>query len=205
MEILPKPCLALITNSEKYGEIDLDLLDSAVTGGVDMIQLREPTFPESKIIKTGNLIKEITRNRALLIFNGKPNIATKINADGVQLSENKMDTIASDIPKGLLIGRSIHSKTAALQSDRAGADFFIAGTVFSTDSHPEIEPAGVGLIGRISEVLRAPILGIGGITENNAESVINAGAHGIAVISSIWQSSDPKAAAKTLKQKLVVN
>jgi len=53
--------------------------------------------------------------------------------------------------------------------------------------------------------LRAPILGIGGITENNAESVINAGAHGIAVISSIWQSSDPKAAAKTLKQKLVVN
>ena len=73
MGILPKPCLALITNSAKYGEIDLDLIDGAVTGGVDMIQLREPTFPESKIIKTGNLIKEITRNRALLIFNGKPN------------------------------------------------------------------------------------------------------------------------------------
>ena len=205
METFANPSLTLLTDSTRYGELDFDLIEGAIEGGVDMIQLREPAFTENKIIKTGNLIKEITENKALFIFNGNPKIAHKINADGVQLPESRIDTVAADIPKGLLIGRSIHSKTTALKSEKAGADFLIAGTLFKSNSHLEIDPSGLSLISTLCKVLRIPILGIGGINADNAESVIKAGAHGIAVISSIWSASNPKDAAKTLKQKLVVN
>ena len=50
-----------------------------------------------------------------------------------------------------------------------------------------------------------PVLGIGGIDASNAESVIRAGADGVAVISSIWGSNNPKGATKSLKEKLQVN
>ena len=205
MGTLTKPCLTLLTDSTRYGEINLDLIDGVINSGVDMLQLREPSLTEHSVIEIGNLIAEITKNRALLIFNGNPTIATKINADGVQLPEKKIDVIASDIPKGLLIGRSIHSKNAAIQSDKAGTDFFIAGTIFPTASHPDIKTLGVNLITDICKVSVKPVLGIGGIDANNAESVIRAGADGVAVISSIWGSHNPKRATKSLKEKLQVN
>jgi len=205
MGTLPKPCLTLLTDSTRYGEIDLDLIDDVINGGVDMVQLREPSLTEHSVIQLGNMIAEITKNKALLIFNGNPIIATKINADGVQIPERQIDMIASDIPKGLLIGRSIHSKNAAIQSNKAGADFFIVGTIFPTATHPDIKILGVNLITDVCEVSEKPVLGIGGIDENNADSVIRAGADGVAVISSIWGSDDPKGASKSLKEKLQVN
>ena len=57
MGILPKPCLALITNSAKYGEIDLDLIDSAVTGGVDIIQLRDKSKKLDIVLDSIKMIK----------------------------------------------------------------------------------------------------------------------------------------------------
>ncbi len=205
MGILPKPCLALITNSAKYGEIDLDLIDSAVTGGVDIIQLREPKFTAQKIVKIGNLIKEITQNRALFFLNGNPKLANKIKADGVHLPERKLYLLASDIPRGLIIGRSIHSKKTAIEAKKAGSDLLIAGSIFKTDSHPGTNPSGLKLIEIISKSVGMPILGIGGITVNNVGSVIKAGADGVAVISSIWNNGKPEIAAYLLKNTMMGN
>ena len=92
-----------------------------------------------------------------------------------------------------------------MRSDNAGADFFIAGTIFPTASHPDIKSVGVDLITEICEVLEKPVLGIGGIDLDNAESVVGAGADGVAVISYIWGSHNPKDAARSLKEKLRVN
>ena len=90
-----------------------------------------------------------------------------------------------------------------------GVDFSINGRVLSVKGKlgeltEEITDA-VKVEYNDSKVSVKPVLGIGGIDANNAESVIRAGADGVAVISSIWGSHNPKRATKSLKEKLQVN
>ena len=89
-----------------------------------------------------------------------------------------------------------------------GADFLLAGTMFSTRSHPGIEPVGPSLIRAIAQKQAEashslPVIGIGGITADNLSEVIHAGASGVAVITSILASSDPRTEASRLKDAML--
>ncbi len=83
-----------------------------------------------------------------------------------------------------------------------GADYLIAGTVFATASHPGKTPEGLDLLRRIAASVRIPFLGIGGITAANVRQVIETGADGAAVISSILAAPDPRVAAEALADAL---
>ena len=74
--------------------------------------------------------------------------------------------------------------------------------MFASRSHPGEAPAGPGLMRQISEKCRLPLIGIGGITPENAAEVIEAGASGVAVISSILAAPEPKSAAADLKESI---
>ena len=115
--------------------------------------------------------------------------------DGLPVSAARM-TLGS----GALVGRSVHSLEAAVQAEAEGADFLVVGTMFASRSHPGEAPAGPGLMRLISGNCRLTLIGIGGITPENAAEVIEAGASGIAVISNILAAPDPKAAAAKLKE-----
>ena len=82
----------------------------------------------------------------------------------------------------------------------------VAGTMFVTRSHPEASLAGPGLVERMARQMpvesRLPIIGIGGITPENLGAVIKAGASGVAVITNILASEQPRRAAEELKQAL---
>ena len=71
-----------------------------------------------------------------------------------------------------------------------------------TRSHPGQAPAGPGLMQQVSDNCRLPLMGIGGITPENAPEVIEAGGSGVAVISSILAAPDPQAAAARLKEAI---
>ena len=74
--------------------------------------------------------------------------------------------------------------------------------MFPSRSHPGRVPAGPDLMRRISSNCRLPLIGIGGITPENAPEVIEAGGSGVAVITSILAASDPEAAAKEMKEAI---
>ena len=76
--------------------------------------------------------------------------------------------------------------------------YLIAGPIYATPSHPGAHPAGLALIREIAPITRVPVIAIGGITAKNARDVMQAGAHGIAVISAILGSEDPQDAARGL-------
>ena len=86
--------------------------------------------------------------------------------------------------------------------DGEGAEFVLAGTVFKSPSKPDLKPAGTAIITDIAKSVTVPVVGIGGVTAANVGEVIKAGAGGIAVISAIARSQDPKAAAEELAQAL---
>ena len=201
---LPKPCLCLVTDRTviKGGRGDLvERVTQAVLGGVDLVQVREKDLPGAELLELAGSLLEAIGGRAKLIVNERADVALAAGALGVQLGENGLPVNAArkTVGSGALIGRSVHSISGAVRAEADGADFLVVGTMFASRSHPGEEPAGPGLVRRISGNCRLPLIGIGGITPENAPEVIEAGASGVAVITSILAAPDPKAAAARLK------
>ena len=165
-----------------------------------MVQIREKDLPASCLLNLVCRLREVTAGNALLIVNDRVDVAMMSGADGVQLGENGLDvaTVRKLIGPDMLIGRSIHSAAGAVDAENAGADFLILGTLFETASHPGANTGGLDLVREVTGSVRIPVLGIGGITSKNVGGVIEAGAAGAAVITSITMDDHPEKAAARL-------
>ncbi len=206
MARLPTPCLSLVTDRNAMAGRDLEeVVEAAVAGGVDLVQLREKELPAGDVYLMANRLRAITRDKALLFVNDRVDIALAAECDGVQLGENAMPTSAARAVCGarLLIGRSVHSLEGARRAEIDGADLLVLGTIFPTGSHPGAVTAGVELVKAVSQEVSVPVLAIGGINQENVASVIRAGASGVAVISAISGSPNPETAASALKSQML--
>lgn len=197
---LPRPCLMLVTDRRLAGGEDalLDAVDAAISGGVNAVQLREKDLAQEELIALAKRLREVTRNRALLFINGALKVAEEVEADGVHLPE-----AAPGVDTPRMVGRSVHSVDAALRAEKEGVQYLVAGPVFETRSH-EGSPAGVELVRKICEAVDPPVLGIGGVDYQRAATVVRAGAAGVAVISAILASPDPRDAAARLSRALAL-
>lgn len=129
---------------------------------------------------------------------GRPDVAAAVQADGVQLRRSDLSPgdARKVFPTGW-IGASVHDLTGAEAALRDGADFVLAGAVFESTSHPGRPGRGLDWLGSFKN-LGAPVIAIGGITRERVCSVRDAGASGIAVISAIWDQSDPATEAQAM-------
>jgi len=136
---------------------------------------------------------------AWCVINGRVDVALTSGARAVQLGVGTLPVSAVRRITGrrLAIGASVHSADEALARVREGADFLVAGAVYSTATHPDRTPAGPALVTSCAGA-GVPVLGIGGIDLSNAERVVVAGATGVAVIRAVWQAADPAGAALCL-------
>ena len=197
--------LCLVTDRRRCGGRSLqEVVEGAVSGGVDIVQLREKDMEAGQLLDLALRIRDITASRARLFVNDRIDVALACDADGVHLGENSIPVeVARDLVGGdLLIGRSVHAVEPAIEASRAGADLLVFGTVFATASHPGRPPSGVGPLAELSGRDTAPVLGIGGITPDTVGQVVEAGASGAAVITAITESPDPQEAARALKQAM---
>ena len=184
----------------------VERVGEAVAGGVDMVQLREKDLPGGQLLRLAQDIKQAVAGRALLMINERADVAAAALADGLQLGEQALPLLAAREIMGprAIIGRSVHSRKGALKALAEGAQFLVVGTIYATQSHPEVAPSGPELLRHIAELpeLRSaplPLIGIGGITADNLGEVMQVGASGVAVISSILGSPDPRQQARELK------
>ena len=206
---LPWLCLVTDRTIGEPGTL-VERIALAVAGGVDMVQLREKDLPGGEMLKLAIEIQKAVAGKALLIVNERVDVALAAGADGVQLGEDALPIAPVRRLTGpqVLIGRSVHSTEAAEKAVAEGADFLVAGTMYATLSHPGVKPVGPSLIRDIAErrcnsFRQLPVIGIGGITVDNLDEVIRAGASGVAVITSILASVDPKAEARKLKNAML--
>ena len=208
---LPQPCLCLVTDravGDRYTMVER--IGEAVAGGVDMVQLREKDLGGGELLDLANSIKRTIDGRALLIINERADVALAAGADGVQLGEQAMPLAAARRVVGpqCLLGRSVHSEEGAVRAQAEGADFLIVGAMFPTRSHQGAAPAGPGLLGDIAQLLQhpaapVPLIGIGGITASNLGELMQRSAAGVAVITSILASPDPRQGATILKRAML--
>ena len=175
----------------------VDAVDRAIRGGVNVVQLRDRESTGQAKTELASAVRGVTRDRAVFIVNGDPELAAHIGADGVHLPETAMPVSkARQITgPGVLVGRSVHSTSAARAAAAEGADYVVAGTVYPSPTHPDGRASGTAIIRDIVGVVDLPVIGIGGIDASNAAGVMGAGARGVACISAILAAKDPRLAA----------
>ena len=175
-----------------------------------MVQIREKDLPGGELLKLVISVQEAIAGKAILIVNERVDVELAAGVDGVQLGEDALPITSA---RGLvgpqaLIGRSIHSIDGVGKAVDQGADFLVAGAMYATRSHVGLSPVGPSLIRDIVHLQcdspkPLPVIGIGGITADNLGEVIRAGASGVAVITSILASPDPKSEAGKLKNAML--
>jgi thiamine-phosphate pyrophosphorylase len=199
--------VCLVTDRRAAGGRDLlDIVRAAVTGGATLIQLRDKDASTREMLDLGRAMLEITRSAGVpLIVNDRIDVALALDADGVHVGQ---DDMPADITRNLIgpdriLGVSAETVAQAQAAEDSGADYLGVGTVFATPSKADAgAPIGLDGLRAIAQISSVPILAIGGITADNAASIREAGAHGVAVISAIVSAHDPQAAARTLRQQM---
>ena len=116
----------------------------------------------------------------------------KYNIEGIHLSYNTFKSLNKNIREELIkkykkIGVSIHSIDEAKEVEMLGATYIVAGHIFKTDCKKDLEPRGLEFIQELSSALIIPIFAIGGINQENSHLVINNGAFGVCMMSSLMK------------------
>ena len=194
--------LYLITDRRRVatGYSLLSATEAALRGGVSAVQLREKDLAAGELLSLARDMRTLTRNyHALLLVNDRVDVALACEADGVHLGESALPT---DIVRQLLgperlIGVSTHSLDGGLTAADRGADFVTFGPIFATPSKAGYgPPLGVAALQEFCRSVPLPVYALGGIKETHCQSVRNAGAAGIGLISGILADPDPEAAAR---------
>lgn len=144
------------------------------------------------------LAAEQARGGCWLVINDRVDLALAVGARAAQLTSRSLSVRQARAlaPAATLrLGASVHDANEANFAGKDGADWFVAGHVFETPSHPGAPGRGVGLIRDVLAVAAAPVIAIGGIHPEHVAMLRGAGAHGVAVIRGIWAADDAAEAA----------
>ena len=186
------------------------VVEAAIEGGVDAVQLREKGSSAQHRIELGERLRELTTAAGVdLIVNDRIDIAYAVGADGVHLgqSDPSVSTAREILGPEATVGVSVSTVSGARLAAISGADYLGVGAVYGTDSKPDAETAddglGVDQLAKIADSVTLPIVAIGGITPENASGPIQAGASGVAAISAITAADDPAAATRDLREAVV--
>ena len=190
--------LYFITDSN-FGYKHEELAEMALEAGVRTIQFREKRMSSKNMYDTAKRLRKLTEDySALFIVNDRLDIALAANADGLHVGQDDLPPAVARELADLIIGVSVSKVEEALNAEKH-ADYLGAGPVFTTSTKEDAGDA-IGIPG-LEEIVRAvkiPVVAIGGINHSNAGLVLETGCAGIAVISAIAGSKNPKKSAEEL-------
>ena len=188
------------------GKTLCEQVESAVQGGVTIVQLREKNLGFEEFLDEAKDVKKIcTKYNVPLIINDSPEIAVKSGADGVHVGQNDTDisTARKIIGETKILGVSSHSVLEAVNAEKNGADYLGAGAVFSTGSKTDTTPLSFEKLRKICTSVSIPVVAIGGISYQNVDLLKNTSISGVAVISAVFAQPDPKISAQKLYSKII--
>ena len=159
------------------------------------LTLREKDLNKNEYLKLIEKIYPICQKykiNLILHQNYDLNLDEKYNIEGIHLSYSIFKSLNQNIKAELIkkykrIGVSVHSLNEAKEVESLRASYVIAGHIFETDCKKGLEPRGLKFIEDLSSALSIPIFAIGGIDEKNSLSVINSGAFGLCIMSTLMK------------------
>lgn len=183
----------------------LNIIEQAIIGGVSIVQIREKHSSTRDFLELARKCKEITDKYDVpLIINDRIDIAQAIDASGVHLGQ---DDMPCKLARKILgpdktIGISVHTYEEAKEAQYDSADYLGVGAIIATPTKRDAEIATHEELMKIKNDIEIPTVAIGGIKKSNARQIVNEyGFDGIAVVSAIMKSNNPrKASLKLLRE-----
>lgn len=188
MKALTLPPLMLVTPDPDDETGFLEGLQRSLRAGVDLVQLRAPSLePERFDVLALSLLSLCRDHGARVILNTSMEMARKLHADGIHLSQRRLRGLQPDALDGsLLTGISCHSAEEIHEALSYAPDYLCLGPVQKSASHPGAEPLGWGRFAELAALSPVPVYAIGGMGYADLEKARAHGGHGIAAIRSLW-------------------
>ena len=176
-----------------------EYLQAAIAGGVDVVQVRERSASDGRLLEMLGKARGITRRLGVPFgVNDRPDLAILAEADFVHVGQ---DDIPVDAVRsfGLPVGLSTH---APREIDEAASDYIAVGPVHATPTKEGRPAVGLELVRYAAANAKLPWFAIGGIDASNIRDVVAAGATRVAVVRAILEAEDPERAARDLRDAL---
>jgi len=199
--------LYIVITSNLPAEV-ITLAHKCADGGADCIQLRAKNIEDDRLFALAVEFVKICKGAGVVsIINDRADIAVAAGADGVHLGQNDLPVEQARKLQlsPLIIGKSTHSLKQLRAACAEGLTYVGLGPVFATPTKPGADAVGLEYVTSATQELAGTGIGhvaIGGITPDNVEQVLKAGAESIAVCSAVTHASDPAAACRIFKEKI---
>lgn len=196
----------IVDPSATLGRNVTDIARAALLGGASAIQYRDKKANKNDQLLNAQKLRDVCEiHGGILIINDHPRLASVSEAHGVHLGQQDM---AISKARDLLyeyqfIGTSNALLTEAAMAISEGADYIAIGAMHHSNSKSNTRNAGIETLQKIkAKEYDIPMVAIGGINLNNVDSILEAGADGICVISAVCSAEDPEKAAHLLTEQI---
>ncbi|MHA6484147.1 thiamine phosphate synthase [Paenibacillus sp. strain BS8-2] len=183
----------------------VEVMEEAILGGVDIIQLRDKISDRDELLNKARALRDLTRKyNVTFIVNDYIDIALEVDADGVHLGQGDLPLAeARKLMGDKIIGISTHAIEEALLAEQQGADYIGVGPVFPTATKADVvDPVTVSYVRQVADTIQIPFVAIGGIKLHNVDEVLAAGATRICAVSEIVGSQDVKGTCEAFLYKI---
>ena len=194
----------------RAGWTPLDLAHAFLDGGATVVQLRAKQLDSSAFLELADAAVRLAHSyQANIIVNDRVDIALMSGAAGVHVGQDDLPAAAARrlLGEKALIGLSTHTLDQIDGAVSEPVNYVAVGPVFGTRSKETgYDAVGLDLVGSAARKAHdKPIVGIGGITLENSQSVISAGATAVAIISDLLVGSDPRGRTAAFVRRLEQN
>jgi thiamine-phosphate pyrophosphorylase len=206
---LERARLYFVCDARPRGEDPRPLLDAALCGGVDIVQLRAKDAGDAELVAAARGFRGAAdRHGALFILNDRPDLVAACEADGVHVGQDDAPVAEARAlaPPGAVVGLSTHSPRevdeACAAEDAGRPDQISVGPVWATPTKEGRAATGLELIEHAALAATIPWFAIGGIDESNVAEIVAAGATRIVVVRAIRDADDVQRTAAALRGAL---
>ena len=193
-----------------HGRDPVQLTRQLCDGGSDIIQLRAKSEPREDVGRLAKLMLPVTRAAGVpLVINDHADLAQELGAECVHLGQEDFFAAGlthrsqlSTLNPQQILGLSSHAPDQGARAVAAGADYIAVGPVFATGTKPGRAPCTLDYVRWSASNLTGRWFAIGGITLDNLDEVLAAGARRICVVSAILKAPDVAAACREFRHRL---
>lgn len=180
-------------------------------GGADLIQLRAKGCPADHLLRLAEVVVQTAQRAEVgVVINDHPDVARRVGALACHLGQEDFFDAGFERaievtgePPSLRLGLSTHAPAQALRALAARPDYIAIGPVYSTPTKQSARPVTLDYVRWAAAQVMLPWFAIGGITLDNLDEVLEAGARRVCVVSAILKASNVRRACQQFKERLV--
>lgn len=199
--------LYLVTGRYDFDEESfLNVIKTACENGVTLVQLREKEATTNDFYRLAQKVKDLTdRFDVPLIINDRVDVCLAVDAAGVHIGDDELpiEVVRRLIGNDKILGVSAKDVERAREAEKAGADYLGVGAIYPTKTKKNLARTSIETLKTIVSSVEIPIVAIGGLKENNIDSLRHTGIAGVSVVTELMLAEDVAQKTQGLKKAVL--